>query len=142
MKRLWLSKQNYCVYPDETEKGPKDYVFYVYRYTKHDYLRLIDVIVKHCQKETVKSSLLLARMLASYTLKGCTGMHFRVFWSRRRLLQGKVWERMLSRRKKVCKAKPSAISQAAQSHLPFHKLHRYHHFEVIRISVFQLQHMD
>lgn len=47
--------------------------------TKHDYLRLTDVTVKLCQKYPVSVSLLLANMLASYTLKGSAGKHFRVF---------------------------------------------------------------
>lgn len=56
---------------------------------------------------------------------------FWVFLKQKKALQGKAWGRLLSRKKKAEKAKP----------LPFHELRRYHHFEVIRISVFQLQHL-
>lgn len=87
---------------------------------------LIDVTVKHCQKETVNSSLLSANMFASYTLRGSTEMHSGFFWSKRKLCKGK--------REKGCSAGKRRLKK--QSHLPFHELHRYHHFEVIRISVF------
>lgn len=130
MKGLWLFKQNYNVYPNGIEKGAKHSAFYVHKYTKHDYLRLTDVTVKLCQKYPVRISLLLANMLASYTLKGSAGKHFRVFWRKKRLCYGKC--------EKGCSAGRGRLEK--QSHLPFHKLHRYNNFEVIRLSVFQLQH--
>lgn len=130
MKGLWLFRQNDNVYSHGTEKGAKHSAFYMYRFTKHNCLRLTDVTVKLCQKYPVSSNLLLANILASYTLKGSAGMHFRVFWRKKRLCNGKC--------EKECSAGKGRLGK--QSHLPFHKLHGYGNSEVIRISAFQLQH--
>lgn len=94
-----------------------------------------DVTDKHGQKETINNNLLLAKLLFSYMLKSRTTMHFRVSWSQQMPYKGKCGKEDSKRQEKE-DSKSKAIC-----HLPLDKLNRYklHHFEVIRIPVFQLQ---
>lgn len=60
----------------------KDQRIMYFRFTDILNMTILDLLMllsNIARKKQEKGSLLLTRMLASYTLKGCTGMHFRVF---------------------------------------------------------------